>query len=458
MTDRCCGPSLKHLRSGKADPDTVIEKRVQESLNRVYYSAGLEHPSDYWKDTRRMMDEKHVAKVARELGLKAHQVKGVASLLDEGATIPFIARYRKEATGSLDEVAVAGIRDRLEALRELDKRRESILKTLEETGKLTDELRQKVLAAETLAILEDIYLPYRPKRRTRATIAREKGLEPLAGRIFTQEVFSVTDEAQLYVNEEKGVASAEEALEGARDIIAEWVNEDEMARAKMRTLYASKGMLRSKVAAGKEEEAEKFRDYFDWSQPAVKAPSHRVLALLRGESEGMLVLHLLPPEEDALAILERLFMKGDNEATQQVKAAIRDSYKRLLSPSMETETQVETKKRADGEAIRVFHENLRQLLLAPPLGQKRVMAIDPGFRTGCKVVCLDGQGKLLHAEAIYPHTTSAEGAQAAGDRVRELCRQFGVEAIAIGRHSGKGDRGLCQGALPAGRCPGGHGE
>jgi protein Tex len=379
-----------------------------------------------------MTEEKHIAKIARELGLMAHQVKASAALLDEGATIPFIARYRKEATGSLDEVAVAGIRDRLEALRELDKRRESILKTLEQTGKLTDELKEKVLAAETLAVLEDIYLPYRPKRRTRAAMAREKGLEPLAERIFTQQAFSVTDEAQPYVNEEKGVASAEEALEGARDIIAEWVNEDQIARTTMRTLFASKGMLRSKVVAGKEEEAAKFRDYFDWSEPTAKAPSHRVLALRRGESEGMLILHLLPPEEEALALLERLFLKGDNEATEQVKAAIHDSYKRLLSLSMETETRLETKKRADKEAIRVFHENLKQLLLAPPLGQKRVMAIDPGFRTGCKVVCLDGQGKLLRAEPIYPHNTSAEGAQAAGERVRELCRQFGIEAIAIG--------------------------
>ena len=233
-------------------------------------------------------------------------------------------------------------------------------------------------------------------------MAREKGLEPLAERIFTQGAFSVTDEAQLYVNEEKGVASLEEALAGARDIIAEWVNEDERARAGMRTLFASKGVLRSKVVAGKEEEAAKFRDYFDWSEPAAKAPSHRVLALRRGESEGMLFFRLLPPEEEALAILERLFLKGDNEATQQVKAAVHDSYKRLLSFSMETETRLEAKKRADEEAIRVFHENLRQLLLAPPLGQKRVMAIDPGFRTGCKVVCLDGQGKLLHAETIYP--------------------------------------------------------
>ena len=379
-----------------------------------------------------MRDEQHIAKIAHELGLKAHQVKAAAALLDEGATIPFIARYRKEATGSLDELAVAGIRDRLEALRELDKRRESILKTLKETGKLTDELKEKVLAAGTVALLEDIYLPYRPKRRTRATMAREKGLAPLAERIFTQEAMSVTDEAQLYINEEKGVASAEEALEGARDIIAEWVNEDETARTRMRTLYASKGMLRSKAIAGKEEAAAKFRDYFDWSEPAAKAPSHRVLALRRGEREGMLILHLLPPEEEALALLERLFLKGENEATAQVKAAVHDGYKRLLSLSMETEARLETKRRADGEAIRVFHENLRQLLLAPPLGQKRVMAIDPGFRTGCKVVCLDGQGKLLHAETIYPHTASAEGAEAAGKRVRELCRQFGVEAIAIG--------------------------
>ena len=379
-----------------------------------------------------MIDEKHIAKIAGGLGLKAHQVKAAAALIDEGATIPFIARYRKEATGSLDEVAVAGIRDRLETLRELDKRRDSILKSLEETGKLTDELRQKVLAAESLPVLEDIYLPYRPKRRTRAMMAREKGLEPLAGKIFVQGAFSVNDEARLYVNEEKGVASIDEALAGARDIIAEWVNEDERARTRMRALFSSKGILRSKVVAGKEEEAAKFRDYFDWSEPASKAPSHRVLALRRGESEGVLVLHLLPAEEEAQAILERLFLKADSEATEQVRAAVHDGYKRLLAPSMETETRLETKRKADEEAIRVFHENLRQLLMAPPLGQKRVMAIDPGFRTGCKLVCLDGQGKLLHAETIYPHNTSAEGVQAASEKVRELSRQFAIEAIAIG--------------------------
>ncbi len=379
-----------------------------------------------------MIDEKHAAKIAGDLGLKAHRIDATAALLDEGATIPFIARYRKEVTGSLDEVAIAAIRDRLEVLRELDKRRESILKTLEETGKLSDELRAKVLAAETPATLEDIYLPYRPKRRTRASIAREKGLEPLAKRIFSQEVFSVTDEARLYVSEEKGVASVEEVLAGARDIIAEWVNEDEVARTQMRALFAYKGVLRSKVAVGKEEEAAKFRDYFDWSESAARAPSHRVLALRRGEDEGALIFHLLPPEDEALALLERRFLRGGNEASEQVGIAVHDAYKRLLSPSMETEARLETKRRADEEAIRVFHENLKALLLAPPLGQKRVMAIDPGFRTGCKVVCLDGQGKLLHAETIYPHNASAEGVRTAGETVRGLCRRFGIEAIAIG--------------------------
>ncbi len=379
-----------------------------------------------------MIDEKHILKIARDLGLKTNQVKATASLLDEGATIPFIARYRKEATGSLDEVAVANIRDTLEKLRDLDKRRESILKSLEESGKLTDELKEKILAAETLAILEDIYLPYRPKRRTRAAIAKEKGLEPLAEKLFTQANIDIATEAAPFVNEEKGVASVEEALAGARDIIAEWVNEDEKARTAMRSFYASKATFRSKVVVGKEEEGAKFRDYFDWEEAVTKAPSHRVLALRRGEHEEILSLRVIPPEDEAIALLETLFVKGDGDASGQVKMAVHDAYKRLLSLSMETEIRLETKKRADEEAVRVFNENLRQLLLAPPLGQKNVMAIDPGFRTGCKVVCLDGQGKLLHTETIYPHQVSEEKAKTAGETIIRLCREFHVEAIAIG--------------------------
>ena len=379
-----------------------------------------------------MVDERHVLKIVGDLGLKANQVKATAALLDEGATIPFIARYRKEATGSLDEVAVAGIRDTLERLRDLDKRRESILKSLEESGKLTDELKEKIFAAETLAILEDVYLPYRPKRRTRAAIAKEKGLEPLAERIFSQDGIDPAAEAAPFVNEEKGVGSVEEALAGARDIIAEWVNEDEKARTAMRSFFASKATFRSKVVPGKEEEGAKFRDYFDWEEPVTKAPSHRVLALRRGEHEEVLSLRVVPLEDEAIALLEALFVKGDGQASQQVRLAVHDAYKRLLSLSMETEIRLETKKRADEEAIRVFNENLRQLLLAPPLGQKNVMAIDPGFRTGCKVVCLNGQGKLLRTETIYPHQVSEEKAKAAGETIVGLCREFGIEAIAIG--------------------------
>jgi protein Tex len=377
-------------------------------------------------------DEKHVLKIAGDLGLKANQVKATATLLDEGATMPFIARYRKEATGSLDEVAIATIRDTLERLRDLDKRRESILKTLEESGKLSDELKEKILAAESMTVLEDIYLPYRPKRRTRAAIAREKGLEPLAERVFSQDIVDVAAEALLFVNEEKSVVSAAEALAGARDIIAEWVNEDEKARGAMRSFFASRGTFRSKVAPGKEEEGSKFRDYFDWEEPVTKAPSHRVLALRRGEHEGVLSLRVMPPEDEAVALLETLFVKGDGEASQQVKMAVHDAYKRLLSLSMETEIRLDTKKQADEEAIRVFNENLRQLLLAPPLGQKNVMAIDPGFRTGCKLVGLNGQGKLLHTETLYPHQVSEEKVKAAGETVKKLCSNFGIEAIAIG--------------------------
>ena len=331
-----------------------------------------------------MIVEKQILRISADLGIQAHQVRAVAALLDEGATIPFISRYRKEATGSLDEVAVSAIRDGLERLGELDKRRESILKSLDESGRLNEELKEKIVAAQSLAILEDIYLPYRPKRRTRASIAREKGLEPLALRLFGQEAFDLEAEAAQFVAGEGSAASIEEALSGARDIIAEWVNEGESARAEMRALFLAKAVFKSKAVAGKEEEGAKFRDYFDWSEPVSKAPSHRVLAMRRGEDEGVLILHVAPPEDEALALLESLFVKGRTPASDQVRMAVRDAYKRLLSLSMETEIRMETKKRADREAIKVFTENVRQLLLAPPLGQRNVMALDPGFRTGCK--------------------------------------------------------------------------
>jgi uncharacterized protein len=382
-----------------------------------------------------MMNEPHFQKVSQELGLKPGQVKASAELLKEGATIPFIARYRKEATGSLDEVAITSIRDRLNQLEELDKRREGILEALEERGQLTDELKEKILRAETMAVLEDLYLPYRPKRRTRATIAREKGLESLAKRLFEQEEMDPVVEAVPYIAPEKGVNSAEEALAGARDIIAEWVNEDEAARARMRDLYSSKAVFKSKVIPEKEAEGIKYKDYFDWEESVNAAPSHRILAMRRGEKEGFLTIRVMPPEEEALILLEGLFVKGGGPASEEVRMAVHDSYKRLLASSMETEVRTATKKRADEEAIRVFVENLRQLLLAPPLGQKRVLAIDPGFRTGCKVVCLDPQGKLLHAETIYP-LQSEKAAGDAGKKLLEMIKRFSVEAVAVGNGTG----------------------
>ena len=377
------------------------------------------------------MNEAHILKIAQELGFTSKQVQATADLLKEGATIPFIARYRKEVTGSLDEVAITTVRDRLNQLMELDRRREAILKSLEERGQLTDELKEKIVSAETMAVLEDIYLPYRPKRRTRATIARERGLESLAQHLFAQEDFDPLTEASAFVNPEKEVNSVEDALAGARDIIAEWVNEDQRTRVRMREFFSSKAVFKSRVIPEKEGEGIKYKDYFDWHEPVGTAPSHRILAMRRGENEGFLILRVLPPEDEALDILEGLFVKGEGPVSQQVRMSVDDSYKRLLSPSMETEIRLETKKRADEEAIRVFVENIRQLLLAPPLGQKNVLAIDPGFRTGCKVVCLDRQGKLLHTETIYP-LQSEKGAADSGSTIRELCERFFVEAIAVG--------------------------
>ncbi len=376
------------------------------------------------------MNEKHILKIAEELTLSPKQVQATAGLLQEEATVPFIARYRKEVTGSLDEVAITAIRDRLIQLADLDKRREAILKSLEERNQLTEELNQKILECETMVDLEDIYLPYRPKRRTRATIAREKGLEPLAQKLFGQSDMDPLVEAGAFVDPEKGVANAEEALDGARDIIAEWVNEDQTARARMRAFYTSRAVIKSRVISEKEDLGIKYRDYYDWEEPAAKAPSHRILAIRRGEKEDFLSLRILPPEEEALEILDSLFVKGEGPAAEQVWTAVHDSYKRLLSLSMETEIRLEIKKRADEEAIRVFAENLRQLLLSPPLGQKRVLAIDPGFRTGCKVVCLDGQGKLVHHETIF--LLSEKGLADAGKKILGMCERFQIEAIAIG--------------------------
>lgn len=370
-------------------------------------------------------------KIAGELHITSRQVADTAALFAEGATVPFIARYRKEVTGLLDEVAIATIRDRLGELEELENRRAAVLKSLSERNLITEELNQKIAAAETLSVLEDIYLPYRPKRRTRATIAREKGLAGLAEKIFSQEYMDVAGEAASFINEEKGVADVHEALCGARDIIAEWVSEDTRARAQMRELFWNKGAIRSKVLPDKTETGIKYKDYYDWEEPVATAPSHRVLAMRRGEREEFLSLSMMPPEEDALRILTELFVKGENESAKQVAMAVVDSYKRLLSLSMETETRLAAKKRADEIAIRVFADNLRQLLLSPPMGQKAVLAIDPGFRTGCKTVCLDRQGKLLHHETIFP-LLSEKAREEAGKTVRLLCDKFQIEAIAVG--------------------------
>ena len=379
--------------------------------------------------------EKHIEKIAAELKLEKEQVRTAALLLAEGATVPFIARYRKELTGSLDEVAITAIRDRVAQLRELAKRREAILKSLINQGNLTDELKEKIETAESLAVLEDIYLPFRPKRRTRATIARERGLEPLAHRVFSQEDFDLSVEAYSFVGPEKGVESIEDALSGARDIMAEWINEDQGVREKMRSLFNEKGVLISKVVKGKESEGVKYKDYFDWQESVAKAPSHRILAMRRGEKEGFLSLHVAPPEEEALAVMERVCVKGDFPTSEQVRIAAHDSYRRLLSNAMETELRVETKKRADEGAIRIFADNLRQLLLAPPLGQKRILSIDPGFLTGCKVVCLDPQGKLVHTDTIYPLKSERDRSNA-DSNLTNLCKRFRVDAIAIGNGTG----------------------
>lgn len=377
------------------------------------------------------MQQDHIKKISEELNILPRQVVATIELLDEGATVPFISRYRKELTGSLDEVAIAAIRDRVNQLRDLDKRKDAILKSLKEQEKLTPELEQKVLKAETMAILEDIYLPYKPKRRTKATVAREKGLEPLAKAVFEQEEKDIQKIAESFIDSEKEVNSIEEALQGARDIIAEWVNENAEARAAMRSLFLEKGIFKSTVIPGKEEEGIKYKDYFEWEEPIATAPSHRVLAMRRGEKELILMLDAFPPEEDALHLLGKQFVKANNEAAEHVKTAIKDGYRRLLKPSMETEVRLTTKKRADDEAIRVFGENLRQLLLTAPLGQKNVLALDPGFRTGCKLVCLDKQARLLHHDTIYPNEPQKKTAES-GALIKHLCEKHDIDAIAIG--------------------------
>ena len=370
-------------------------------------------------------------RIGEELALSARQVSTAISLLDDGSTIPFIARYRKEMTGSLDEVQLTQIRDRLHQLRELDKRREAILKSLRDQGKLTPELEANVHAAETMAVLEDVYLPYRPKRKTRASVARERGLDPLAQLILLQDGTDIHEAAKTYVDTEKSVNDVEDALAGARDIIAETIAEDAEIRAKTRQVFLEKGTFSARVVPGKEEEALKYKDYHEWTEPLKTAPSHRVLAMRRGEKEELLYLDIEVPEGDVLPLLDNAYVTGAGEASTQVRMAMLDGYKRLLKPAMETEVRMLTRQRADDEAIRVFAGNVRQLLLAAPLGQKRIMAIDPGFRTGCKTVCLDEQGSLLENTTLFLHTGDA-AAERAAEAIRALIQKYKLQAIAIG--------------------------
>ncbi|MCP4573694.1 MAG: RNA-binding transcriptional accessory protein [bacterium] len=385
------------------------------------------------------MSTPHIDLIAGELGVPTRAVAATAALLDEGATVPFISRYRKEATGSLDEVAVTAIRDRREQLQELDKRRAAILKSLDERELLTPELNRAVTRAATLAVLEDIYLPYRPKRRTRAAMAREKGLAPLAEWLLDVAALPAREaaaedpvhRAAAYVDDEKDVPDTDAALAGARDIVAEVANEDADVRAEVRELYRRQGQVSAKVIKGKEEAGAKFRDWFDWSEPVSRVAGHRMLAMRRGESEKVLTMRIAPPEEVALRILDTRFCRNGSPAADEVRKALADGWKRLLSVALETEMRLDLKRQADAEAIGVFAGNLRELLLAAPLGRKRVLALDPGFRTGCKLVVLDRQGELLHNDTVYPHTGGGRVA-AAGELLKSLVKKHRVEAMAVG--------------------------
>lgn len=370
--------------------------------------------------------------IAAAMKLQEHRVENTLKLLQGGATIPFISRYRKEATGGMDEVQISEINDRYEKLCELAKRKETIISTIEEQGKMTAELKNRIDNCWDSTELEDIYLPFKPKRKTRAEAARQKGLEPLAIILMMQRENNLMAKAAQFVKGE--VKDEEDALKGARDIIAEQINEDERARNQIRNIFTRQAIITAKVVKGKEkeEDAAKYRDYFDFSEPLKRCTSHRLLAIRRGEAEGILKVTISPEEDDECTNrLERQFVRGNGECSSQVAEAVKDAYKRLLKPAIETEFSAISKEKADEEAIRVFAENLRQLLLAPPLGQKRVMGIDPGFRTGCKVVCLDAQGTLLHNEAIYPHPPKSEEALAAR-KIVKLVEQYKIEAIAIG--------------------------
>lgn len=367
--------------------------------------------------------------IATALNIAVRQVENTLALLEEGATVPFISRYRKEATGGLDEVQIGNIKERHDKLTDTAKRKETILKTIEEQNKLTAELKKRIDACWDATELEDIYLPYKPKRKTRAETARQKGLEPLAAILMMQREKNLSVRVRTFIKGE--VKDEEDALKGARDIIAEQVSEDERSRNRLRNQFRHQAVITSKVVKGKEEEAAKFKDYFDFSEPLKRCTSHRLLAMRRGEAEGWLKVNISPDDDTATEWLERMYVRGTGECSRHVGEAVRDAYKRLLKPSIETEFATLSKEKADEEAIRVFAGNLRQLLLAPPLGQKRVMGIDPGYRTGCKVVCLDAQGNLLHNETIYPHPPKNEYGIAAR-KLTQLVEQYQIEAISIG--------------------------
>ena len=372
---------------------------------------------------------KFISLIASALHLTEKQIRNAIQLFIEGATIPFISRYRKEMTDGMDEVQLGDTKEQYDKLCELAKRKLAVLKSIEEQDKLTDELKSRIDNCWNITELEDIYLPYKPKRRTRAEIAREKGLEPLAKMLMKQQSDDIERMALGFVKGD--VVDTDDALKGARDIIAEWVNESEAARNAVRTIFAREAVISSKLIKGKEEEAQKYRDYFDMSEKLARCSSHRLLAMRRGETEGFLRVNITPEDENCLDRLDRIFVKGNTDSSNQVSEAVNDAYKRLLKPSIETEFASDSKAKADTEAIRVFAENLRQLLLAPPLGQKRVLGIDPGFRTGCKIVCLDAQGNLLHNETIYPHAPQHETSQAMR-KVQKMVEAYKIQAIAIG--------------------------
>jgi len=382
----------------------------------------------YGTDNRIM---NHVSQISKEFNVSERAAENVIKLLNEGATVPFIARYRKEMTNTMNEETVADIKKRVEQLDELDKRKEFVIKSISEQNKLTPELEKQISDAQTMQDVEDLYLPYKPKRRTKAEIARQKGLEPLARLIMSQNSDDVDSLAKRFINKEKGVDDVEEAIKGACDIMAEWVSENIKGRNRIRDIYHKSGVIKSSLIKGKEAEAQTYKQYFDYSEPISKAASHRILALFRAEEEGLLKVKLDINDEDALKTLDNIFLKSDNSSTDLVQDAIDDAWKRLLEPSLETEIRAIYKQKADEIAVKVFAENLRQLLLAAPLGQKRVLALDPGFRTGCKVVILNEYGALIHNETIYPHPPQNE-VHAASAKIRSLVQAYKIQVIAIG--------------------------